>query len=97
MRFLISRTSMYSKQPCDRAYKAEEKTWDLRTFKSEEEHDTRFPDEPWMISKQLRHSDPSLVLRLYGHPSVDVALDEIGSAFRDRPMLTVVEADDIAF
>lgn len=40
--------------------------------------------EPWKIAKQLRHSDGGkLVVELYGHPDVDVALDGIAAAYTD--------------
>lgn len=38
--------------------------------------------EPWVIAKQLRHSDDgTLVIMLYGHPDKDVALSRIRTAF----------------
>jgi integrase len=38
--------------------------------------------EPWVIAKQLRHSDDGkLVVMLYGHPDKDVALGRIRTAF----------------
>ncbi|HYV17322.1 MAG TPA: hypothetical protein VE972_15015 [Conexibacter sp.] len=38
--------------------------------------------QPWVIAKQLRHSDDgALVLKLYGHPSRDTAIDLIRNGF----------------
>lgn len=38
--------------------------------------------EPWIIAKQLRHSDDgSLVVSLYGHPDTRIALDRIRVAY----------------
>lgn len=37
--------------------------------------------EPWVIAQQLRHSDVSLILNLYGHPDRKRALGRIRKAF----------------
>jgi integrase len=38
--------------------------------------------EPWVIAKQLRHSDGgALVVRLYGHPSREKAIERMRRAF----------------
>jgi hypothetical protein len=38
--------------------------------------------EPWVIAKQLRHSDGgTLVVRLYGHPSREKAIERMRRAY----------------
>lgn len=40
--------------------------------------------EAWVIAKQLRHSDEGqLVIKLYGHPSREDAIDQVRSAYRN--------------
>lgn len=50
MMFKITRTSMYneSKPPCEEAFQAVFPVYDQRTFKTFEEHDTRFPNSLWL-------------------------------------------------
>lgn len=50
MRFVVHRTSTCfdeSNPPCDNAAIATIERWDCRTFKTEAEHDARFPIGPW--------------------------------------------------
>ena len=43
----VTRTSIYNLQPCEGATQVTVRNWDQRTFKSFEEHDARFPHQPW--------------------------------------------------
>ncbi|HZV74543.1 MAG TPA: hypothetical protein VFF79_12570 [Conexibacter sp.] len=40
--------------------------------------------EPWVIARQLRHSDTDLIIELYGHPEEGVAIDRMRRAWTRR-------------
>lgn len=49
MEFEVTRTSIHDHaRPCPEAEERMVEQWDERTFKSPEEHDARFPSNPWL-------------------------------------------------
>ncbi len=56
-RFYVRRTSDYGggAQPIPGAIRTKVPVWDVRTFKSPEEHDARFPGTPW-LSRGTEHA-----------------------------------------
>lgn len=52
--------------------------------------------EPWVIAKQLRHKDDGgLVVRLYGHPTTETAIDHLRRGWgRNVRHLRKVDAGD---
>ena len=56
MKFKVHRTSCYSDEsPCDEAFSGTYIPVDERTFKSPEEHDSRFPRETKWLDKWTNH------------------------------------------